>query len=136
MHLCFLSFFLLHINNIKASINSNPRITANTITAGKAANTDALIAAPIINPITTAKDTNKIIDVEPHNISGYYTLKTAHYSRLPVCSSCEYGPVCLKGCYGAQYEDSEEIFMPIPSVCNLFQQKIDHLMKLYYEYAY
>ena len=25
--------------------------------------------------------------------------------------------------------------MPIPSVCNLFQQKIDHLMKLYYEYG-
>ena len=81
------------------------------------------------------KDTNKIIDVEPHNISGYYTLKTAHYSRLPVCSTCEYSPMCLKGCYGAQYEDSGEIFMPIPSVCSLFQQKIDHLVKLYHKYG-
>ena len=42
-------------------MKSNPRITAKTITAGNAAKIAALTAAPIINPITTAKDTSKII---------------------------------------------------------------------------
>ena len=64
-HLHFLSFFLLQKINISDNINNNPRITANTITAGNAANIAALTAAPIISPITTANDTNSIVATIP-----------------------------------------------------------------------
>ena len=79
-------------------------------------------------------DNNKIIDFEPHNISGYYTIKTAHIYRMPVCSICEYNNVCLKGCLGAQFEYSGEMFIPIPSICNLYKRKTDHLIELYNKY--
>lgn len=77
----------------------------------------------------------KIIDFKPHNVSGYYTIKTAHAYRMPVCSICDYNPVCVKGCLGAQFEETGEILMPIPSICNLYKRKADYLIKLYNDYG-
>ena len=81
-----------------------------------------------------SNDNSKIIDIKVNNFSTYYTLKTASIQNVPVCNICEYKNLCIKGCPGAQYEDSGELFLPIPSVCNLFRKKLDHLIKLYNDY--
>lgn len=49
------------------------------------------------------------------------------------CDSCIYNTCCLKGCYGSQYETTNDPFIPIPSVCNLFKQKWNFIIKYYEE---
>jgi hypothetical protein len=41
--------------------------------------------------------------------------------------------MCLRGCYGAQYEYGEEIFMPVPGVCKMLKTKYDFLIRKYDE---
>ncbi len=77
----------------------------------------------------------KITGVKSNNFSTYFTLKTADIKNIPVCNICDYRNFCIKGCPGAQYEDSGELFLPIESVCNLFKQKIDHLISLHNNYG-
>ena len=78
--MCFLSFLQLHSIKIIVKINNSPNITAKTITAGNAASTAAAIAAPIINPITTANDVNRIIATIPKQF-----LLLLHFSSLVFC---------------------------------------------------
>lgn len=82
----------------------------------------------------TDENSEKITDIQVNNFNAYYTLKTADIKNVPVCNICDYRNLCIKGCPGAQYEDSGEILLPIPSVCNLFHKKLDHLIKLYNNY--
>lgn len=80
------------------------------------------------------EEKTKIIDIEPHNVSAYITFISHKTNNYPLCSYCEYRNVCLKGCLGAQFEKTGEVFLPIPSVCKLFQAKNDYLVELYHEY--
>lgn len=45
--------------------NSNPNITAKTITAGKDTSTNKLVNAPTNNPITKENAVNKIVAIIP-----------------------------------------------------------------------
>ncbi|MGF6375095.1 sulfatase maturation enzyme AslB (radical SAM superfamily) [Clostridiales Family XIII bacterium PM5-7] len=83
----------------------------------------------------TDETNSRIVDIEPHNVSGYITLRCMDISKGPMCVDCEIQNNCLHGCIGAQYEYSGEIMLPIPSVCNLFKKKVKHLVKLYNEYG-
>lgn len=47
------------------------------------------------------------------------------------CDVCAYKKICMKGCFGAQYEACEDPFMPIQSVCDLFEAKFNFLLKKY-----
>lgn len=47
------------------------------------------------------------------------------------CDNCTYNKMCMKGCFGAQFEYGEELFMPLKSVCNLFKAKYDFLLDRY-----
>lgn len=47
------------------------------------------------------------------------------------CSSCPIEEFCLKQCFGAQYETSGEILLPINSVCELFKARVVFLALKY-----
>ncbi len=83
----------------------------------------------------TNKKNNKIIDIIPHNISGFINIHTHKLHNQPICHSCEINSICFHGCLGSQFEHSGEIMLPIPQVCNLFKQKFNHLIKIYNEYG-
>ena len=49
---------------------------------------------------------------------------------MPKCELCLYSVACHKGCFGAQYETSGELFQPAISVCNLQKQRFNFLIKI------
>ena len=67
-------------------------------------------------------ENNKIIDIEPFNVCTYIAAKMGKADTFPVCSNCPHNMVCTKGCLGAQFESSGELFLPIESVCHLFHE--------------
>lgn len=75
---------------------------------------------------------DKITEIESFNYSLYLITKNANAKYLPKCSTCVYSAICHKGCFGAQYEASGEIFQPAISVCNLEKQRFDFLVYKYY----
>ena len=73
----------------------------------------------------------KIIGVESYNIVPLIDIKAINNQDQPKCFSCIYNPYCVKGCLGAQYEASGELFMPALSVCELLKSKYNYLLYLY-----
>lgn len=53
----------------------------------------------------------------------------------PKCNNCVINKYCLKGCYGAQYETTGELFYPIDSVCNLYKARTIYLRKKILDFA-
>lgn len=49
------------------------------------------------------------------------------------CDSCKIKHFCLKGCYGAQYEATNDPFIPDDMVCKFFMHKWKGLMNYYQE---
>lgn len=82
----------------------------------------------------TNEDNTEIIDIKPQNVNAYIAFRTAKEQNLPMCNSCFLKNICLKGCFGSQFEDSGELFLPIPNVCNFFYHKYKTLIELYEKY--
>ena len=78
-------------------------------------------------------ENDKIVDIEPHNVPLFLQVVSAPITMLPRCFNCDHRMVCMRGCLGAQYESSGELFLPIDSVCNLFCRKGDFIVKLLFE---
>jgi radical SAM protein with 4Fe4S-binding SPASM domain len=51
------------------------------------------------------------------------------------CDTCPFSYLCIKGCYGAQFEEEQDPFMPIEGVCNFFKQKWINLIHQYEKYG-
>jgi len=83
----------------------------------------------------TDSDNSKIVDIKPGNLSFYLNMKLLKESLQPVCYNCEFTNLCLKGCFGAQYESNGDPLLPCASVCKMYRTKFDHIIKLYYEYG-
>ena len=75
---------------------------------------------------------DKIIDIEPFNVTTYLMTKMAKADTFPLCSECEHNMICDKGCLGAQFESSGELFLPIESVCHLIKEQNYFLLWKYY----
>ena len=78
-------------------------------------------------------DDNSIV---AKNISPFISIVSAKGSNLPVCNSCSIKDYCIKGCLGAQYEYSKELFIPSDTVCNLFKAKTVFLLQKYTSLGY
>lgn len=76
---------------------------------------------------------NQIVDIIPFNISMYITLLTLNVNTTPKCTTCSINKYCAKGCIGAQYESTNDLFHPCPSVCDLFKAKFSFLLQKYYD---
>lgn len=91
----------------------------------------------MLTPIYFVTDNEKehIIDYYVHNIDAYMSIRALKDRNQPGCVKCPYRDICLKGCFGAQYESSGDILIHCQSVCDMFQAKYTHLLKLYNEYG-
>lgn len=76
----------------------------------------------------------RIVDIESHNVEiAAKILLSNPMNSIHGCDNCIYKKMCMKGCFGAQYEFGDEPFMPIESVCNLFKRKIPFILNKYKE---
>lgn len=76
-------------------------------------------------------ENDKIVDIAPNNVTMYLNLKLNPIKDGPRCANCLYNIFCIKGCYGAQYESSGEVFLPGQKVCKLEQTMIEFLIWKY-----
>ena len=77
---------------------------------------------------------NEIVDIEAHNpVLATKILFSNQRKSHHGCDTCWNINSCIRGCFGAQYEYGDEIFMPLPSVCNLLKTKTATLVKFYRE---
>lgn len=76
-------------------------------------------------------ENNKIIDYEVDNPLGYINVVAMPSNAIPRCAQCHYNLICYKGCAGAQFESSGELFLPAESVCKLQRRSIHFLLSKY-----
>lgn len=82
----------------------------------------------------------KIIGIKGKNPTLGLKIKTLNPNRsmLP-CAYCDLNSFCLKGCPGANYEQSKELFIVTDNVCKMFKVKyktINEIAKHYGVYDY
>lgn len=75
-------------------------------------------------------ENNKIIDIKPHNVALFIEIVSSPINMFPKCFTCKHKDVCIRGCLGAQYETSGELFMPNENVCKMLGGKYDLLVQL------
>lgn len=78
-------------------------------------------------------ENNEITGIEAINPSGYIGLHTLNPNMNGKCFLCPISAVCMKGCYGAQFETYGDPLVTNNTVCDLFQAKIEFLIKKYHE---
>lgn len=77
-------------------------------------------------------ENNKIIDIKGNNPEIASRILLADNTLASFgCDVCQYRQICMKGCFGAQYETEKDLFFPIESVCNFFKEKYSYLTKTY-----
>ena len=75
---------------------------------------------------------NQIIDLEAENVNMAIRILLANNNLCHFkCDTCPCSYFCLKGCFGSQIESTGDPFMPIPSVCHLFEEKLKFLITKY-----
>lgn len=74
---------------------------------------------------------DKIVDIEAKNIQMANKIFYVNTTNQHKCDCCKYNKICMKGCFGAQFECTKDPFLPCDSVCNLIQAKINFLITKY-----
>lgn len=81
-------------------------------------------------------ENNKIVDIEPYeSINGYFNQMFTNRLFEIKCQTCENRFFCLQGCHGSQFESTGDPNIPIKSVCNLLNAKIECLLENYHNYG-
>ncbi len=77
---------------------------------------------------------NRITDIIGNNpqMATRCLMTNNQYGSLQ-CDICPIKDVCLKGCFGSQYETLGDPFYPIKNICNFFTIKFSFLIKKYVE---
>lgn len=70
-------------------------------------------------------ENDKIIDIKANNIQLASAIYLTNTLIKPKCDECPIVTMCMKGCLGCQYENTNEIFYPVKTVCDLM--KISYL---------
>lgn len=70
------------------------------------------------------KENGKITDIEPLNVGMYFATRHFNQKNLPFCQDCMVREICSGGCLGSQYEQNNDPFVPIQSVCIVEYAKI------------
>jgi radical SAM protein with 4Fe4S-binding SPASM domain len=72
---------------------------------------------------------DKIIGIDSRNVELAQAVISADYRSFPMCENCMIAKICNGGCLGAQLEYSGDMFVPIPTVCQLYYQKTFTVLK-------
>ena len=80
-------------------------------------------------------ENNKIVGVSAKNIQIMNQIWLNNLLGSPKCNTCLYGPYCHKGCYGAQFESTGDMFFACESVCSMQQARMifNYYMILHYK---
>lgn len=76
---------------------------------------------------------DKVVGVTAINPTVYSVIKMNNTHMNIGCPTCPFDPYCLKGCLGAQYEATGDLFVPGESVCKLHKTHLTFLAKTYCE---
>lgn len=76
-------------------------------------------------------ENNKITGLISSNPEMWISTVSADSNSFPYCEVCAIRHVCSKGCFGAQYETTGDVFTPIPSVCQLEHEKVAAMIRAY-----
>ena len=83
----------------------------------------------------TVKD-GKIDDIVSNNPQMAIRILYSNHQLCTLgCDSCIYSTICLRGCYGSQYETTNDPFFVMESVCNFFKEKYNHIIQLHEQYG-
>lgn len=75
-------------------------------------------------------ENDKIVGVKQNNIyNAIRVLLTNNQAGHIKCDTCVYAPYCLQGCFGCQYENNNDMFMPLENICLLFKTKWQFIIK-------
>lgn len=66
---------------------------------------------------------DKIIGIKANNVQLASAIYLTNTLIKPKCGECPISLICIKGCLGSQYENTNEIFYPVDSVCHLLKVK-------------
>lgn len=80
------------------------------------------------------QDENGVINgVNPGNVIGLINAKMMPSSSAPQCVFCPYLALCRRGCLGAQFESTGELYQPCVSVCKLSKRYLSFICYKYDE---
>ena len=78
---------------------------------------------------------NEIVDIKENNFYLANRILLANNQLCSLkCDACSYNRFCIKGCYGAQLEANNDMFLPIDSICDLEKKKLQRCVKIYEKY--
>ena len=66
-------------------------------------------------------ENDEIVGVKANNVQLASAIYITNALIKPKCNECPIAIMCLKGCLGCQYENTNDIFYPVESVCNLLK---------------
>ena len=66
-------------------------------------------------------ENDEIVGVKANNVQLASAIYITNALIKPKCNECPIAMMCLKGCLGCQYENTNDIFYPVESVCNLLK---------------
>lgn len=72
---------------------------------------------------------NEIVGMEAANFCTYINIKSEDTKSHPHCQLCLIKNLCTNGCFGSQYEETGNLFLPIPSVCRIHHVKMVAILK-------
>lgn len=76
---------------------------------------------------------NKIIDIKAsETINAYLHLKYYNPKAEIHCITCNYNPICMKGCLGSQYEKFGNATIVNSNVCKMLKIKYDTSIKFFH----
>ena len=77
----------------------------------------------------------KIIDIKPNNVLLDIKIKTFNPNRSMLkCTDCIAKTICMKGCFGSQYEHNKELFATEENVCNMLKVKLQTIHQIALKY--
>ena len=79
------------------------------------------------------KENDKITHITAINPSGYIGLHTNSPQVHSKCLECPIHHLCIKGCYGSQFEEHGDPLILNNTVCKLYVEKFKFLLKKYYD---
>ena len=68
-------------------------------------------------------ENDEIVGMKALNLPLLFAIYGLGSGGHPKCDVCSLNSICIRGCYGAQFETHQELFYPCDTVCELLKAK-------------
>ena len=76
-------------------------------------------------------ENDKIVGMKSKNVVMMNQIWLNNLLGTSKCGSCQYAPICTRGCYGSQFETNKEFLYPCDTVCELYKVRTIFLYEKY-----